>query len=233
MEDDLPKVQTDESDESNEEQGDEVYIVEAILDKRKIKKKAEYLIKWKGYDNPADNTWEPEENCQCPDLIEAFEKMYKEKHAIAGSSKTPLGANAKKRKLTETISATPVSSASKSGKQKEDSAGNATKQPGKKNKSKETVDHSSDEEPDEPIPKGLEVKTDASLAEPGVGKTYDVERGKSVISVLGVKKSDKCPGLVALVRYVDNSYELVPTSVLCVHASKQIVSFYESRLRFF
>lgn len=44
--------------------GDELYIVEKILDMRKTKKgHIEYLIKWKGYDNESDNTWEPMENC--------------------------------------------------------------------------------------------------------------------------------------------------------------------------
>ena len=52
------------------------YVVEKILDKRGHGKKVEYLIKWRGYDDPKENTWEPVENCDCPDLIEEFEAAY-------------------------------------------------------------------------------------------------------------------------------------------------------------
>lgn len=46
----------------NEEEG-EGYIVEKILDKRVRGGKTEYFIKWENYDDPSDNTWEPAENC--------------------------------------------------------------------------------------------------------------------------------------------------------------------------
>ena len=37
-------------------------------------KKIEYLIKWKNYDNPEDNTWEPADDLEVADeLIQIFE----------------------------------------------------------------------------------------------------------------------------------------------------------------
>ena len=55
---------------------DEEYEVEKVLDKRVKKGQVEYLVKWKNYDDPDDNTWEPADNLkEAKTAIDKFEKV--------------------------------------------------------------------------------------------------------------------------------------------------------------
>lgn len=71
---------SDDERRSNEagEEEEEEYVVEKILKKRVKNGKAEYYLKWKNYPE-TDNTWEPEENLDCQDLLDAFNAEYDKK----------------------------------------------------------------------------------------------------------------------------------------------------------
>jgi len=66
---------------------DEEYEVEKIIEKRIKKGKVEYYVKWKGWDDEGDNTWEPVDNLDCPDLIQEYEKKNKDKDEKKGEKR--------------------------------------------------------------------------------------------------------------------------------------------------
>ena len=84
-------ILTQVSNMAEELEGEE-FVVDKILDKRVRNGKIEYYLSWKvkwdvyvaihltyfvqGF-GPEENTWEPKENLDCPDLIKAFEDKLK------------------------------------------------------------------------------------------------------------------------------------------------------------
>jgi len=72
------KRQRENNSSSDESESESEFQVEAIMDKRMKGKKVQYLLKWKGYSD-ADNTWESENNLNCPELVKAYEESLKKK----------------------------------------------------------------------------------------------------------------------------------------------------------
>src|SRR6202041_635818 len=59
-------------------EGEEEYEVEELMDSKVVHGKIKYLVKWKGYPDKADWTWEPEEK-----ILEDNRKEFHEKHSGA------------------------------------------------------------------------------------------------------------------------------------------------------
>ena len=81
-----------EDDAPEKEEDDDQFVVEQILHRRKRRGHVEYLIHWQGYTVESDS-WEPEENLSCNDLLEEFEAKAASKQrgnrARGGRSKKP------------------------------------------------------------------------------------------------------------------------------------------------
>ena len=67
---------------------EEEYEVELIVDKREMLGKVEYLVKWRGWEDLSDRTWEPLDNLEGSlNLVEEYEKAETEKKAKTSGSK--------------------------------------------------------------------------------------------------------------------------------------------------
>jgi hypothetical protein len=73
----------------NDEGEEDYFIVEKILDKKKISGRWKYQVQWDGYPDAKDFTWEPLENLEnVQNLVEDFEKNWKEKNGSLLKKKT-------------------------------------------------------------------------------------------------------------------------------------------------
>ena len=70
------KENKENKEEKVEKEDEKIYEIEEIIDKRKVKNKTEYLVKWKGY-KFSECTWEPKENIFSKNMIKNFEKQLK------------------------------------------------------------------------------------------------------------------------------------------------------------
>lgn len=80
---------------------DQEYVVEKIVGRKMVSGAIHYLLKWKGY-NDDENTWEPKDNLDCPELIEAYEEAEKEKRKKAADKKKPTKLVEKNKSKTTT-----------------------------------------------------------------------------------------------------------------------------------
>jgi len=88
-----------------EEEEEEEYDVETILAHRVDNKgQTFYLVKWLGYNDPADNTWEPEANLNCAEKLQ----VYRAKNKLTANSST---AGTKRKAPASTTVATADGSA--------------------------------------------------------------------------------------------------------------------------
>lgn len=89
---------------------EEIFSVEKILDSKMDDGKKYYFLKWHNYPS-SENTWEPEENLNCPALIEAFEKSKIKKEPSASNDKTEVVKVKKPKKVdtnADTLPSTPT-----------------------------------------------------------------------------------------------------------------------------
>jgi len=86
------------------------YSVEAVLDSKLVGRKVLYLVKWEGFDDEADNTWEPEKNLDdCPEKLERYWKAAPDSVGAKRHAEEMEKERVKRRRLSAAKGATPPS----------------------------------------------------------------------------------------------------------------------------
>uniref|UniRef100_A0A1A9UVF0 Heterochromatin protein 1 n=1 Tax=Glossina austeni TaxID=7395 RepID=A0A1A9UVF0_GLOAU len=201
------KTEVEAASDNATSEEEEEYAVERICGRRVRKGKIEYFLKWKGY-SESENTWEPEENLDCQDLI----KQYEEERAKdeATSTKTEKSEKLKKEKDSGRSS----SASNKRKNETETKAAVTTK--------KKRTDSANPETDTESV----------SEASSRQSELTGFDKGLEAENILGA--SDSNGGLYFLIQFkgVDQA-EMVPASVANIKIPQMVIKFYEERLSWY
>ncbi|OQN98367.1 hypothetical protein B0A48_15635 [Cryoendolithus antarcticus] len=114
----------DEDEEDDSEEAEDEYVVENILKHRNNKGTLQYRIKWLGYDDEADITWEPLEN-----LKTASVKLSEYHDRIGGPPTKAAAASSAKKSLITKRSASALDTPAPATKKSRTSTGAANSTP--------------------------------------------------------------------------------------------------------
>ncbi|XP_075952377.1 chromobox protein homolog 5 [Anarhichas minor] len=195
------KSREEDSSSSDEEE----YVVEKVLDRRVVKGRVEFFLKWKGY-SEKHNTWEPEKNLGCPELISEFMKTYKKSSSSGGSS-------------------TPSSGASKSVT---GSSGRTKDSSSSKKRSSDDEEEEEEEEDEEEVEGGSKPKKKKKKEE-DILVARGFERGLEPEKIIGA--TDSCGDLMFLMKWKDSDEaDLVLAKEANNKCPQIVIAFYEERL---
>ncbi|CAL4194973.1 unnamed protein product, partial [Meganyctiphanes norvegica] len=243
--------------EEEEDEEEEEYSVEKVVDKRTKKGKVEYLLKWKGWPDE-DNTWEPEEHLDCPELIAAFEESRKKdlnkneekkKGESSKKNKAKDDDNKKSKSKDDDVdskkSKVKDNDENKKGKNKDESDLKKSKDKKesskddsskKKHKSKEESfakkDKDKDIEPTKKKSKDEPAKKKSKKSDTEVvddDRPLGYDRGLEMEKILGA--TDANGELMFLVKWKnEEETDLVPSRLANVKDPQTVIKFYEERL---
>lgn len=207
---------------------EEEYQVEKIIDRRENNGEVEYFLKWKGF-SELENTWEPEDNLNCTELLEEFNREYaknssKNKEGKSEASSKHVYDEKPGKRNKETISDSErKGKLSRPTKEK-------TNLDIAENKEKKEKDKKS-EDKDE---RGIKRKATKSESSPKKKKRTQIvtgfDKGYQAQSILGA--TDTAGGeLHFLISWANtNEAELVPARIANLKIPQMVIKFYEERL---
>ncbi|EUB64111.1 Chromobox -like protein 5 [Echinococcus granulosus] len=225
---------------SDFEENPDEFTVEKVLRVRIRNGKKEYFLKWKGYPD-SENTWEPEENLDCPDLIKQFEdnakKLAKPRPAGRPSSiASSDNGSVRDAEIPKHDSLPPSEQdSSKTGdtapKKRGRKRRNPTSQESDANKTGDEHEEEEEEGEDEEEGEGSSPAKRQVLSElPSVGgKVRGFERNLKVERIIGATESSG--ELMFLIKWqgIDIA-DLVPAKEANVKCPQAVIKFYEERL---
>jgi len=194
------EVESNAGSDAGAGEEEEEFIVEKILQKRIVKGKIEYFLKWKNFGD-ADNTWEPEENCGCPELIAEFERQLEEKE----------------KKKKEAVK-TPAKK-----------AGPASSKVPEERKDKRDRESSGGDVAASKKPRTGKEAANSSRGASKPAEVTGFDRGLTAEKIIGA--TDSSGELMFLVKWKDtDEADLVPSRQANVKCPQIVIAFYEERL---